>query len=64
MSLKPATKPQDSSLAARAKLAGFTWDDTERQWTKTLTCGMRAWISSKNLIAYLDPPETAGAEDA
>lgn len=57
MSSKPSRNPQDASLAARAKLAGFAWDDRERQWTKTLPCGMRAWLSSKGLIEYLSEPK-------
>lgn len=59
---------KDKTLADRAKLVGIKWDNDERQWTGTLDSDgepMRFWLSSAQLIDYLDGPRVpAGSAQA
>jgi len=60
------TKTTEQTLATRAKLAGLRWDDDERQWTGTIDCDepMRFWLTSAQLVDWLDARETKGREQA
>lgn len=59
---------KQQTLADRAKLASIKWDADERLWTGTLESDgepMRFWLSSAQLIDYLDGPRVpAGSAQA
>ena len=62
---------QQQTLAARAAPFGITWDDDKRQWTGKIAAvdpkgndaPLRFWLTSKQLVTYLDNKAKAGTRE-